>query len=51
MRLLAVLLLLLTGIAPAAADAPPSKGAKTMPGAMGTFSFQPKDWKKGQTSY
>ncbi len=32
-------------------DHGPSKGAKGMPGALGVFSFQPKDWKKGETTY
>ena len=33
------------------ADGPPSKGAKGMKGALGTFDFKPSDWKKGQTTY
>ncbi len=29
----------------------PSKGAKDKPGALGTFEFKPKDWKKGETTW
>lgn len=30
---------------------PPSKGASGMAGAVGTFEFEPTDWKEGETSY
>ncbi len=30
---------------------PPSKGAAGMPGAAGTFEFQPSDWQEGQTTW
>ncbi len=29
----------------------PSPGAVGMPGATGTFEFQPADWQEGQTTY
>ena len=29
----------------------PSEAAKDMPGAEGTFSFKPGDWKEGETSW
>ena len=32
-------------------DHAPSKGASEMPGALGTFSFKPTDWKKGETTW
>jgi hypothetical protein len=36
----------------AMADGPPSDGARGMPGAKGTFHFEPADWKgKGHTSW
>jgi len=31
--------------------APPSEGAKNIPGAKGTFIFTPKGWKKGVTTF
>ncbi len=30
---------------------PPSSGAEGMPGAAGTFEFQPSDWQEGTTSW
>jgi hypothetical protein len=33
------------------ADGPPSKGAKGMAGALGTFEFAPSDRKPGETTY
>jgi hypothetical protein len=39
-------------LVPAAnADGPPSKLAKGMDGALGTFDFKPKDWRKGATTW
>lgn len=35
----------------AADDGEPSKGAKGIPGALGVFSFKPKDWKEGELTY
>jgi hypothetical protein len=49
--LLSACLALCLGTAGAAADGDPSKGAKGMPGAIGTFSFKPTDWKKDQTTW
>lgn len=34
-----------------ATDLAPSKEAASMPGALGTFSFKPKDWKKGDLTW
>lgn len=32
-------------------QATPSAAAASMPGATGTFEFQPSDWQEGQTTY
>lgn len=50
--LLAALFTTLTPLStPAMADSGPSKGAKDMPGAKGTFEFKPADWAEGTLSW
>ena len=47
--IVALLICVSAGIA--AADSEPSDGAKDMAGAVGTFVFQPADWKSGTSSF
>jgi hypothetical protein len=56
MRIPATLLLALCFVATlsahaASSDGAPSEGAQGMPGAMGTFEFEPEDWTEGETTW
>jgi len=48
---LTFVLSILIMVCPALADGPPSSGAQGMAGAVGTFSFKPKDWAPGTETW